>query len=60
MSTEDLKAKSKEIETLKTSIAKRKGLLANENFTKKAPANLVEQEQNKLAEEEEKLKKLQG
>jgi len=60
LTEEDLKAKEKEIETLKTSIAKRKGLLANANFVNKAPKNLVEQEQIKLAEEEEKLQKLEN
>ena len=50
----------KEIETLKASIAKRKGLLANQNFVSKAPLQLVEQEKEKLALEEEKLKKLEN
>ena len=60
LTEEDIKAKEKEINDLKASIAKRKGLLSNENFTSKAPANLVEQERKKLEEEEEKLKKLEN
>ncbi|MBE6155071.1 MAG: valine--tRNA ligase [Firmicutes bacterium] len=55
---EDLKILEKEIETLKASIAKRKALLANENFVARAPENLVRQEKEKLALEEEKLTKL--
>ena len=50
----------KEIQSLKASIAKRKGLLANENFVSRAPSNLVEQERVKLALEEEKLHKLEN
>jgi len=57
---EEKKAKQKEIEELKSSIKKRKSLLANENFVAKAPKNLVEQEKIKLQEEEEKLKKLES
>lgn len=58
--TEEEKALlKKEIETLKASIAKRKSLLANSNFISKAPTHLVEQEKEKLALEEEKLKKLE-
>jgi len=56
---EDLKAKAKEIETLIASIAKRKALLANENFVSRAPENLVASEKEKLAQEEEKLAKLE-
>ena len=50
----------KEIQSLKASIAKRKGLLANENFVSRAPSNLVEQERVKLLQEEEKLHKLEN
>ncbi|MBE6161643.1 MAG: valine--tRNA ligase [Firmicutes bacterium] len=50
--------KEKQIETLKSSIERRKKLLSNENYVKKAPASLVEQEKNKLSEEEEKLSEL--
>ncbi|MDD2489935.1 MAG: valine--tRNA ligase [Bacilli bacterium] len=46
----------KEKETLIESINKRTNLLANENFTKKAPPNLVDSEKQKLNEETEKLK----
>ena len=57
---EDLKLKEKQIETLKNSIARRKNLLANENYVNKAPAALVETEKAKLAEEERLLKSLEG
>ena len=50
----------KEIDSLKASIAKRKALLANSNFVAKAPSNLVEQEKEKLSQEEEKLHKLES
>ncbi len=49
---------SKEIETLKASIERRKHLLENENYVKKAPANIVSMDRKKLASEEEKLAKL--
>ena len=58
--TEEDKAMiQKEIEALKASIDKRKGLLANENFVSRAPKELVEQERVKLSQEEEKLCKLE-
>lgn len=57
---EDIKARDKEINDLEASIAKRKSLLANDNFVSKAPAKLVESEKEKLAQEEEKLVKLKG
>ncbi len=60
LTEEDKKLKEKEIESLKASIAKRKGLLSNDNFVSKAPINLVEQEKAKLEEEEEKLKNLEN
>ena len=56
----DKLALQKEIEALEASINKRKALLNNSNFTAKAPANLVEQEREKLSLEEDKLKKLKG
>ena len=59
MSDEDKLNLKKEIESLKASIAKRKALLSNENFVSRAPSNLVEQEKEKLAIEEEKLHKLE-
>ena len=55
---EDKLQLQKEIETLKASINKRKGLLANESFVNKATSNLVESEKEKLAQEEAKLQKL--
>ena len=57
---EDALNLQKEIESLKASIAKRKGLLANPNFVLKAPSNLVAQEKEKLSQEEEKLYKLES
>ena len=57
---EDLEAKNKEIESLEASIKRREGLLANEGYVNKAPANIVENERIKLAEEKEKLAKLKG
>ena len=57
---EDALNLQKEIESLKASIAKRKGLLANPNFVLKAPSNLVAQEKEKLSQEEEKLHKLES
>ena len=50
----------KEIEELEKSINKRKSLLSNENFVKRAPENIVANEKQKLAEEEEKLAKLKN
>ncbi|MBO5095570.1 MAG: valine--tRNA ligase [Bacilli bacterium] len=55
---EDIANKNKLIENLKNSIERRKKLLANENYVAKAPANLVEQEKNKLVEEEKQLEEL--
>jgi len=55
---EDLMLKEKQINSLKDSIERRKKLLANENYVSKAPANLVEAERAKLAEEENQLKSL--
>ena len=55
---EDKKAHAKIIEQLKSSIERRKKLLANENYVNKAPKNLVEEEQKKLNEEEQKLEEL--
>ncbi len=57
---EDKLALIKEITSLKSSIAKREALLNNANFVNKAPANLVEQEKEKLAQEQEKLRKLES
>ncbi|MCM1052889.1 MAG: valine--tRNA ligase [Ruminococcus sp.] len=55
---EDKLALEREINDLKASINKRKTLLSNENFVSRAPANLVEQEKEKLALEENKLNSL--
>ena len=52
---EEKKLKEKQISELQKSILKRENLLNNENFIKKAPANLVENEKNKLQEEKELL-----
>ena len=57
VSEEDIQ---KEIEELEKSINKRKNLLSNENFVKKAPENIVANEKQKLIEEEEKLSKLKN
>ena len=57
MSKEDIQ---KEIEELEKSINKRKNLLSNENFVKRAPENIVANEKQKLIEEEEKLFKLKN
>ena len=55
---EDILAKEKQIESLKQSIAKRENLLNNQGFVAKAPANLVEDEKKKLAQEKELLESL--
>lgn len=57
VSEEDIQ---KEIEELEKSINKRKNLLSNENFVKRAPENIVASEKQKLIEEEEKLSKLKN
>ncbi len=54
----DEKALEEEINKLKSSIERREKLLSNENYVNKAPANIVELDRKKLAEEKEKLKKL--
>lgn len=56
----DTKALEEEIKKLEASIARRKNLLSNENYVNKAPANIVEQDRNKLKEEEEKLENLKN
>lgn len=55
---EDIKLKEKRINELKASILKRENLLSNENFVSRAPADLVNKEKEKLAEEKEELNKL--
>ena len=51
----DTKALEEEFEKLTQSIKRREGLLANENYVNKAPANIVELDRKKLKEEQEKL-----
>lgn len=55
---EDKKTREKQISDLQNSIARRKNLLANENYVKKAPANIVEMDRIKLDEEKKKLEEL--
>ena len=50
--------RKQQIKLLEASIERRKKLLANENYVNKAPANIVELDRKKLAEEEEKLNEL--
>jgi len=57
---EDESKKQEEIAKLKASIERRENLLANENYVNKAPANIVEADRKKLAEEKEKLAILEG
>jgi len=54
----DESLKEKEIIALQESIARRKKLLANENYVNKAPANIVEADRKRLQEEEERLNNL--
>ncbi len=54
----DKEAKKDQIKQLEESIARREKLLANENYVKKAPANIVELDRQKLAEEKKKLEEL--
>ncbi len=58
-STLNVEELNKEIENLKAIIAKRKALLANENYLAKAPSNIVEADRLKLAEEEAQLQVLE-
>ena len=51
----DTKALEEEANKLKGSIERREKLLSNENYINKAPANIVEMDRKKLAEEKEKL-----
>ncbi len=55
---EDDSKKEEEIKKLEESIARREKLLSNENYVNKAPANIVELDRKKLAEEKEKLELL--
>ena len=56
----DILLKQKQIDLLKNSIARREKLLSNENYTKKAPQNIVELDRQKLEEEKKKLKELEN
>ena len=55
---EEEEALNKQIEALKSSIERREKLLSNENYINKAPANIVEQDRQKLEEEKNKLNEL--
>ncbi len=57
-SSEDTAKKMEEIKKLEDSIARREKLLSNENYVTKAPANIVELDRQKLAEEKKKLQLL--
>ena len=54
----DKAAKKAQIALLEASIKRREGLLSNENYVKKAPANIVEMDRQKLIEEKKKLEEL--
>ena len=54
----ELENLTKEKEKLVTSIDRRKKLLANENYVKKAPANVVENDRTLLKKEEERLQEI--
>ena len=54
----DKAQKEEQIKQLKASIERREKLLSNENYVNKAPANIVEMDRNKLAEEKAKLEEL--
>ena len=55
---EDIKAKEKLIETLKSNIERRTKLLNNPGYMSKAPKHLIEEEQRKVEEEKIELEKL--
>ena len=57
-SEEDKQLKEQQIKQLQDSISRREKLLANENYVNKAPANIVEMDRQKLAEEKKKLEEL--
>ena len=58
ISEEDKALLQKQIDDLKSSIERREKLLSNENYVNKAPANIVEMDRQKLAEEKKKLEEL--
>ena len=51
---------SAEIERLRTEIARAEGMLANERFVERAPAEVVEAEREKLARYRRELETLSG
>ena len=55
---EELKLKENQIKELESSIKRREALLSNENYVNKAPANIVEMDRQKLADEKKKLAEL--
>jgi valyl-tRNA synthetase len=57
---EEKELREKQILSLKNSIKRRQGLLANENYVNKAPKELVEKERITLQEEEKQLKLLEN
>lgn len=59
-SEEDKLVKEKLIESLRASIRKREGLLSNQGFVGKAPANIVDDEKSKLEEDKKQLSILLG
>jgi valyl-tRNA synthetase len=58
LTEEELELQEKQVTSLKQSILRRKQLLTNENYLKKAPKELIEKEKNSLQEEEKKLNSL--
>jgi valyl-tRNA synthetase len=58
MTKEEEDLKEQQIKSLEESIARREKLLSNENYVNKAPANVVEMDRQKLAEEKAKLEEL--
>jgi len=50
---------TKEVEALSAAIARSEGLLANEDFTRKAPVHVVDREKEKLAANRERKAKLE-
>ena len=55
---EDIVLRENQIKSLRDSILRREKLLSNENYVNKAPANIVELDRKKLAEEKQKLEEL--
>ena len=49
----------KEIAAAQSNVSRIEGKLGNEQFTSKAPANVVERERTNLAESKDKLERLQ-